>query len=140
MSLPLHQATCVAIEERAVLIEGPPGAGKSSLALALIDRGAILVSDDGVAFEVSDDRLLASAPPQIAGLIEVRNLGLLPYPTVSMVPVALVLRLDETAPRFIQEPSLVTIAGLNLPMVQLWPGPAVLPLRAELALLRYGLR
>jgi len=40
-----HQATAVAINGRAVLIEGPPGAGKSTLALALIDRGAVLVGD-----------------------------------------------------------------------------------------------
>lgn len=39
----LHQATCVAIGGRGVLIEGLPGSGKSSLALALIDRGAQLV-------------------------------------------------------------------------------------------------
>ncbi|HQA17982.1 MAG TPA: serine kinase, partial [Novosphingobium sp.] len=47
MSL-VHQATCVAIKGRALLIEGPPGSGKSSMALALIDRGAALIGDDGV--------------------------------------------------------------------------------------------
>ncbi|MFM5886059.1 MAG: HPr kinase/phosphorylase, partial [Novosphingobium sp.] len=45
----LHQATAVAIGGRGVLIEGAPGSGKSSLALALIDRGAALIGDDGVA-------------------------------------------------------------------------------------------
>ncbi len=48
MSELIHQASCVAIGERALLIEGLPGSGKSSLALALIDRGATLVGDDGV--------------------------------------------------------------------------------------------
>ena len=46
---PLFQASAVAINGRALLIEGEPGAGKSSLALALIDRGAQLIGDDGVA-------------------------------------------------------------------------------------------
>ena len=58
-----YQATCVAIGGRAVLIEGEPGSGKSSLALALIDRGAALIGDDGVRLELRGNRLYASPPP-----------------------------------------------------------------------------
>ena len=68
-----HQATCVAIDGRAVLIEGHPGTGKSSLALALIDRGAVLVGDDGVTLDRADTRLLASPVPETVGLLEVRT-------------------------------------------------------------------
>ena len=53
-----HQATAVEIGGRALLIEGPPGSGKSSLALALIDRGARLIGDDSVMLEVSGRQLL----------------------------------------------------------------------------------
>ena len=52
----LHQFTCVAIKGRGVLIEGAPGSGKSSLALALIDRGAVLVGDDGVTLAAQGGR------------------------------------------------------------------------------------
>lgn len=138
MSL-LHQATCIAIGGRGVLIEGPPGSGKSSLALALIDRGAQLVGDDGVALEVRDGCLLASPPPNIAGLIEVRNVGLIPLPTVAQVPVALVLTLDSQAPRFIEHAGQAERGGVSLPLVQLWPDTPTLPLRAELALKHHGL-
>lgn len=138
MSL-VHQATCVAIGGRAILIEGPPGIGKTSLALALIDRGAALIGDDGVSLERSDGRLLASPPPNTAGLIEVRNLGLLPWPTVSDVPVALMLRLDPDAPRFIETPQQDKLCGVILPLIRLWPDGAALPLKAELALDRFGL-
>lgn len=138
MSL-IHQASCVGIQGRAVLIEGPPGSGKSSLALALIDRGAVLIGDDGVTLERHGGRLLASPPPNIAGLLEVRNLGLLTFPAASALQVALVLRLDSDAPRFIEAAARVEIAGIALPLIRLWPGGEVLALKAELALDRFGL-
>ena len=135
----VHQATCVAINGRAVLIEGPPGSGKSSLALTLIDRGAVLVGDDGVTLEPRGGRLYASPPPNIAGLLEVRNLGLLEFPTVGDVPVALVVRLDPTAERFIETAERVELGGVELPLVRLWPGGEVLALKVELAFERFGL-
>lgn len=135
----IHQASCVAIGGRAVLIEGPPGSGKSSLALALIDRGAVLIGDDGVTLSSQGARLFASPPPRIAGLIEVRNLGLLTMPVLSEAPAALVLRLDPEAERFIDTAQEIELAGHTLPLIRLWPGGEVLALKAELALARYGL-
>lgn len=134
-----HQASCVAIDGRALLIEGPPGSGKSSLALALIDRGAVLVGDDGVLLEACDGNLLARPHPETRGLIEVRNVGLVSLPVREDVPVALVIRLDEAAPRFLDEAESCELAGIELPLLRLWPGSPVLHLRAELALRRYGL-
>ena len=134
----LHQASCVAIKGRAVLLEGPPGCGKSSLALALIDRGAVLVGDDGVTLEPREGRLYASPPPNIAGLLEVRNLGLLEFPTASAMPVALVVRLDPAAERFIEVAERVELGGAELPLVRLWPGGGVLALKVELAVERFG--
>lgn len=135
----LHRATCVAIGSRAVLIEGAPGSGKSSLALALIDRGAVLIGDDGVSLAARDGQLYASPPPNIAGLLEVRNLGLLPFPVASDVPVALVVRLDVAAERFIEAAEQVELGGVALPMVRLWPGGEVLALKVERAVERFGL-
>jgi len=134
-----HQATCVMIDGRAVLIEGLPGSGKSSLALALIDRGAILVGDDGVLLDVAQDRLLASPPPSIAGKLEVRNLGIIAMPSVVAAPVALVLVLDPRAPRFISAAETALRGGVALPLIKLYPETPVLALRAELALRQYGL-
>ena len=139
MSGVLHQATCVAIGGRGVLIEGRPGSGKSSLALALIDRGAVLIGDDGVLIERDGERLLASPAPATAGLLEVRNVGLLRYPTLSRIPVALLIGLDPEAPRFRDAPALLERAGVPIPAISLWPDSPVLALRAELALRIYGL-
>ena len=135
----LRQATCVAIGGRGILIEGAPGSGKSSLALALIDRGAALVGDDGVALRVSDGQLLASPAPATRGLLEVRGLGLLPFEPRDDVPVALLLRLDTAAPRYIEEAGSDSVEGVALPVITLWPDSWALPLRAELALGHYGL-
>jgi serine kinase of HPr protein (carbohydrate metabolism regulator) len=133
----VHQASCVAIGGRAVLIEGPPGSGKSSLALALIDRGAVLVGDDGVTLAPDGGMLLASPPPHTEGLIEIRNLGIARMATAS-APVALVLRLDCEALRFIEEAERIELDGVALPLVRLWPDSPVLALRAEWALKLYG--
>jgi predicted ATPase len=134
----LANVTCVAISGRAVLIEGAPGSGKSSLALALIDRGAVLVGDDGVTLEDRESRLCASPPPNIAGLIDVRNLGLVQVPR-SSAPLALVVRLDPAAPRFIDHAAEATLEGHALPAVALWPDTPALALRVEYALKTYGL-
>jgi hypothetical protein len=100
----LH-ASCVAIDGRAVLISGRSGAGKSDLALRLIDRGAVLVSDDYTIVRRVSGQLLARAPANIEGRMEVRGLGILPFPSISDVPVVLlvdlnldVVRLPEPAP------------------------------------------
>lgn len=139
MSGIVHQASCVAIEGRAVLIEGEPGSGKSSLALALIDRGAQLIGDDGVMLERSGDRLLARPHPNTRGLLEIRNLGIATLPVLEEAPVALILRLDEAAPRFIDAAASADRAGCAIPLVRLWPGGALLHLKAEFALRTYGL-
>jgi len=132
-----YQASCVAIGERALLIEGPPGSGKSSLALALIDRGAVLVGDDGILLETRGTDLWALPPPRITGLIEVRNVGLLTFPTTS-ARISLVLRLDSTAPRYVEQAEKVVLESLTLPMIRLWPDSPVLALRAEQALAFHG--
>lgn len=138
MSALAHQATCVAIGGRGLLIEGEPGSGKSSLALALIDRGAVLVGDDGVLLEPRGGRLWALPPPNIAGLIEVRNVGIVSLPA-GPAPVALRLRLDTDAPRLPETAAGTSLAGLEIPTLALWPGSPVLALRAEQALARYGI-
>lgn len=135
----LIQATCVALGGKAVLITGAPGSGKSSLALALIDRGAALVGDDGVAVVPSGPCLLASPAPATAGLIEIRNVGLVTLPCTRDVPISLVIRLDPEAPRYLEQAERESVAGCELPLVRLWPDSPVLALRAEAALTRHGL-
>ena len=133
-----YQASCVAIGGRGVLIEGAPGSGKSSLVLALIDRGALLVGDDGVMLERRGERLWALPPPNIAGLLEIRNVGLARMPAVP-APIALVIRLDPAAERHLEAAETADLVDATLPLVRLWPDTPVLPLRVEWALNLHGL-
>lgn len=131
-------ATCVVIDERAVMIEGPSGSGKSALALALIDRGAWLVGDDALMLEPHGDRLVARPHPGTHGLLEIRNLGLVPYPVTEAADVALVVRFAQDAPRFIDTADIVVRAGIALPAVAIWPEPHPPALKVEHALRLYG--
>lgn len=135
----LHQATGVAIRGHAILLEGPPGSGKSTLALQLLDRGAQLVGDDGVTLSVAGGRLVASPPPNIAGLIEARNVGLMQMPATE-APVALVLRLSAKAPRFVEQAEAEERLGIPVPLLLFDPSIPAAAIRAELALAHHGLR
>lgn len=134
----LGGVTGVAIGGRALLIEGVPGSGKSSLALALIDRGAVLIGDDGVRLSQSDGTLTAHPPPSVAGLLEVRNVGIIRLAAAS-APVSLILRLDMAAPRFPEEVARRGLLEVEVPELPFRPGDAVQALRAEWALRLHGL-
>lgn len=142
MSEPLRelmQASAVAIDGRALLIEGEPGAGKSSLALALIDRGAVLIGDDAVWLERTGDQLTALPPPNIAGLIEVRGVGLFELKTSPGAPVSLILSLGEGGPRLPETLASRAIMGVAVPVLGFEPGAIAPAVRAEKALAKHGL-
>ncbi|MDF0488470.1 HPr kinase/phosphatase C-terminal domain-containing protein [Sphingomonas sp. H39-1-10] len=131
----LH-ATCVAIGEQAVLLIGASGSGKSDLALRLIDRGATLVSDDQTLLTVAEGTLTAAPPATIAGLIEVRGIGIIPLPHRAAAPVALVVRLGEPVMRMPEASLSETINGIAIPLVRVDSHEASAPLKVELALRR----
>lgn len=137
----VHQASAVVIAGRALLIEGPPGSGKSSLALALIDRGAGLIGDDAVTLLEKNGRLIAAPPPNIAGLLEVRGVGLVRFPVAAPAPVALVLVLGGPPVARLPESPLPcrTIAGIAVPVLRFDPGMIAPALRAEHVLALHGI-
>jgi len=92
-------ASCVAIGAKGVLIVGRSGAGKSDLALQLIDRGAVLVADDRTILYVAKGSLYARAPASIKGLLEIRGLGIIALPTRERVKIALVVKLGRQSER-----------------------------------------
>ena len=126
-------ASCVAIDGRAVLLGGRSGSGKSDLALRLIDRGAVLVSDDYTAVRRCDGRLWAAAPATIAGRIEVRGVGIVAMPAVAEAPVALYLDLDRMPTRM-PEPERRRFAGVDVPAAALAPLEPSAAIKVELLL------
>ncbi len=128
----LH-ATTVAIDGLAVMIEGASGSGKSDLALRLIDRGAVLVSDDQTLVVRSGKVLVARAPATIAGRIEVRGIGILAMPHVEDVPVGLLVRVDGAVERM-PERRARRIAGIDVRQFAVDPFHASAPIKIELAL------
>lgn len=135
-----YPASCVSIGGAAILITGESGIGKSELALALIDRGARLISDDQVALRCAGACLIASPAQNIAGQIEVRNLGLMPMATGPECPVALLVELNRDAPRWIERCDQRVILGVAIPQIGLTPDSRVLAIKAEMALHAYGLK
>jgi len=132
-------ANAVAIGGRAVLLAGRPGMGKSDLSLRLIDRGAVLISDDYVHVRRVEGRAIASAPSTIIGKIEMRGLGILEMSTEQDVPVALYVELD-TAPERLPEPGETRmVAGVAIPAVHVAGLEASAALKVEAALKLFGL-
>ena len=109
-----------------MLLLGPPGSGKSDLLLRLLDRGFELVADD----QVRLDGLTASPPPPLAGLLEVRGLGLLrlPFAPAAKLALAVVLQRGERLPA----PARYELA--DIPMVSIDPRPASAALLVAMAL------
>jgi serine kinase of HPr protein (carbohydrate metabolism regulator) len=136
----LHAST-VATEGRAVLITGPSGSGKSDLALRLLDRGFMLVSDDQTVVKRHGDRLLASPPPTIAGKLEVRGIGIVDIDNLTDVPIALIVELTSSDIHRLPDDSRERpILGIGLPIVAIDAMTASAPSKVALALDRMGLK
>jgi len=119
--------SCVARDGAGVLLLGPSGAGKSDLALRLLSRGFGLVADDQV--DVIDG--FARSPTALAGLLEVRGLGIVRLPYAAVVKLNLVVVLADQSERL---PHPERHAELDLPLVRLNALEVSAPDRVALAL------
>jgi serine kinase of HPr protein (carbohydrate metabolism regulator) len=133
-------ASTVAMDGRAVLISGPSGSGKSDLTLRLLDRGFTLVSDDQTLVRREDSRLIASAPPTIAGKLEIRGIGIVDMEHVSDMPVALLVELTSDIQRLPDDNRERPILGVSLPLISIDAMAASAPSKVALALDRMGLK
>lgn len=115
-------ATCVAVDGIGVLIRGPSGSGKSDLALRLIDGGAELVSDDRVDLTRTDGSLSAAPPAPLAGLMEVRGMGIMQRGFVDRANVRVVIDLRPTAEiERLPEPAEAEVCGVRLMVFHIDP-------------------
>jgi serine kinase of HPr protein (carbohydrate metabolism regulator) len=129
-------ASAMLVGARAVLIRGPAGAGKSRLALALIDAAASralpfarLVADDRVEIEAAHGHLLARAPTSLAGLIEVRGLGIRQLAFEPIAVIGWIVDLAAADAERLPSPAATAeIAGIALPRLAIPPGADPLPI------------
>ena len=130
----MRHGSAVAMDGHAVLIFGPSGSGKSDLALRLIDRGATLISDDIVGIESTDDHLILSAAPNIAGKIELRGVGICAVDFLSSAPLRLVVELTQEVGRMPPDDQSAAIGNFWVPMIKLDPFQVSSALKLEWAL------
>lgn len=132
-------ASCVAIGRAGVLLLGPSGAGKSDLALRLLDEGARLVADDRTDLFVKNRKLFARAPVSIAGLLEVRGLGIIARPYAKTVAIALAVQLGGKAARLPLPAFYAPLKSAKpVPMMTLDAQAASAPARIRLALAAFS--
>jgi serine kinase of HPr protein (carbohydrate metabolism regulator) len=130
-------ASAVLVGNRAVLIRGPSGAGKSHLAFDLILAGragqiapAVLIGDDRVYLDASEGRLVVRPARELAGLIEIRGLGIRRCDFTEEAIVGLVVDLSAADAERLPPPEALTIrvSGIKIPRIPVGAGYAPLPL------------
>ena len=135
----LVHGTAVALDGGAVLLRGPSGAGKSDLALRLIDQGARLVADDQVLLRRDGERVLARAPDALAGLIEIRGLGIVAAERIDDAP--LVLLVDQVGPAGVERlpaAAVESVLGIAIARLALAPFEASATAKLRLAARTYA--
>jgi serine kinase of HPr protein (carbohydrate metabolism regulator) len=141
-------ASAVLVDDRAVLIRGPSGSGKSRLVFDLILAGqtgqipeAMLVGDDRVYLDVKDGRVWVRPVPELVGLLEIRGLGIRRLDCATGAIVGLVVDLDAADAARLPEPEAlrITLQGVELPRIPVGNGFSPLPLVVALLTTTEGL-
>jgi serine kinase of HPr protein (carbohydrate metabolism regulator) len=129
----LH-GTAISIGGHGVLIMGESGSGKSDLALRLIDRGAILISDDVVFLETRDNAPILTVAPNIAGKIEVRGVGIFNVDFLASAPLRLAVQFVDAPDRLPEDVAHTAIGGYVVPVSKLNPFEQSSAIKVEYAL------
>lgn len=137
--------TALALGDRGVLLRGASGRGKSDLALRclglpvgrLVPLEFRLVADDQVTVTTRGGDVWLSCPAPLLDLLEVRGLGIIKVQSIPEVQLRIVVDLvDRGVPARLPEPRMTSIAGIDLPMIEIFPFEVSAPLKVALALQR----
>ena len=114
----MHSSSVV-IDDNGVLILGDSGSGKSDLALRLIDNGATLISDDISICRKNLNSIYLYCPPEIKGLLEVREIGIITVPFVERIKLRLVVNLKSNNNERFPKDSSFRILGIKIPIINI---------------------
>lgn len=139
----LH-GTCVASGQNSILLRGESGAGKSDLALRFLhlenpdkpDDKHSLVADDRVIVSCEAGKLIAKPPESIAGLIEVRGIGVVPCKHIPQAELKIIADLvsEEHVPRMqypFDENCFVELEGQSIPCIKIFPFETSAPVKLK---------
>lgn len=113
----LHATTVAFGADRGVVLTGASGSGKSALALQLMALGAQLVADDRTRLHRQDNRLMATSPPNLSGLIEARGVGLIRVKVLPEATLVLAIDMDRVEPHRLPPPQIRSWLGIVLPLL-----------------------
>lgn len=116
-------ASCIALQNAGILLTGTSGAGKSDLCLRFIQqKQAVLIADDRVNLEIENGQLRASAPENIFGMLEVRGVGIVPFPAQKSAIIRLVVQLISSSREVerLPEPEFFEFEGCKIPQIRLY--------------------
>ena len=119
MNLKRIHSTSVVIDDNGVLILGDSGSGKSDLALRLIDNGATLISDDISICRKNSNDIYLYCPPEIKGLLEVREIGIITVPFVERIKLRLVVNLKSNNNERFPKDNSFRILGIKIPIINI---------------------
>lgn len=129
-----YHASAIMLEGRAIMLTGAAGSGKSSLALQLIEHyGATLIGDDRLILSVDGAGIHVAPHATLAGLLELRGLGLMRLPYAPSAPLGLVINLQEDAPPRLAEADYFTFADESVPLLAMRGADATTALRIKYA-------
>ena len=134
-------ATLVSLQNKGILLKGKSGSGKSDLALRLIEnKGAILVADDMVELNIDNNRLIGKSPQNLAGLLEVRGIGIVRYRYEKTSTIDLIVDLQNTRENIERMPIMVkdVILGLEINKIDLYAEENSAPDKIVAALRKFG--
>ena len=138
----LLHGTCVALGDRAVLLRGASGAGKSDLAYRFLKlpieysgEALHLIADDQVGLARLGNAIRVSPPATIAGRLELRNIGIVEMPYLTDVELGFIvdLRAQSEIARLPDWTKTEEILGLPIPIIALAPFEASAPLKLRAA-------
>ncbi|MGN0919402.1 MAG: HPr kinase/phosphatase C-terminal domain-containing protein [Alphaproteobacteria bacterium] len=111
------QATAVSYKNKGILIQGRAGVGKTTLALKLIELGAVFIGDDVVKIYLKNNKLYCEAKEELKGIAEVRGLGLVSgFKTAKPAPVLCLIRLHEKPVERLPKSKTKTLLNKKIPV------------------------